>query len=274
MNSSGHRISDADEYAAVAEFYDSVPLYRQRPDVAFYVEAAIKAGGPVLEVGCGTGRVLISTAKAGIEIVGLDASPQMMDILRRRLEDESADVQSRVRLIEGDMRHFALGQKFRLATIPFRPFQHLLTVSDQIACLTTIHDHLEDNGRLVFDIFNPSLDVLVTKPVGEEFDADPEFVLDDGRRIFRRGRIVGHDRFTQVTQHELIYYVSHPDGRSERVVHSFSMRNTFRFEAEHLLARVGYEIEHLYADFGRAPYGSTYPGELIFVARKRAKAAV
>ena len=91
--------------------------------------------------------------------------------------------------------------------------------------------------------------------------------------VSRRGKIVGHDRFTQVTRHELIYYISHPDGRTERVVHAFSMRNTFRFEAEHLLMRAGYEIEHLYADFDRRPYGSTYPGELIFVARKRQPSA-
>lgn len=271
---SSHRPLDEDEYAAVAEFYDSVPLYRERPDVAFYVDAAVHSGGPVLEVGCGTGRVLIPTARADVEIVGLDASPQMLNVLRRRLQGEPRDVQARVHLVEGDMRRFAVERRFRLATIPFRPFQHLLNVSDQLACLTTIRDHLDEGGLLVFDIFNPSLDMLVTKPVGEEFEADPEFVTRDGRRVVRRGRIVGHDRFTQVTQHELIYYISHPDGRKERIVHRFSMRNTFRFEAEHLLMRAGYDVENLYADFDRSPYGSAYPGELVFVARKRTRAMV
>ncbi len=258
-----------DEYAGVAEFYDFVLPYRERPDVAFYVEAARESGGPVLEVGCGTGRVLIPTTRAGIEIVGLDGSPHMLNLCRSRLKQEPPDVQARVRLLEGDMRRFTVDRGFRLATIPFRPFQHLLTVSDQLACLACIRHHLADDGLLVFDIFNPSLDFLVTKPVGEEFNSDPEFLMDDGRRVFRRGRIVGRNRFTQVTQYELIYYVSHPDGRNERLVHAFSMRNTFRFEAEHLLVRAGYDIEHLYADFDRSPYGSKYPGELIFVARKR-----
>jgi SAM-dependent methyltransferase len=259
----------SDEYAAVAEYYDFVPAYRERADVAFYVDAARAGGGPVLEVGCGTGRVLIPTARAGIDIVGLDGSPQMLHVCRGRLQREPPDVQARVRLLERDMRRFTVDQTFALATIPFRPFQHLVTVNDQLACLTTIRRHLADDGRLVFDIFNPSLNMLVTKPVGEEFDSDPEVDMDDGRRVYRRGRIVAHDRFTQVTQHELIYYISHADGRSERLVHAFSMRNTFRFEAEHLLIRAGYEIEHLYADFDRSPYGSKYPGELIFVARKR-----
>jgi hypothetical protein len=193
----------------------------------------------------------------------------MLDILRGRLQQEPPDVQARVRLVEEDMRRFSVDRHFRLATIPFRPFQHLLTVDDQLACLACIRHHLADNGRLVFDIFNPSLDMLV-RPVGEEFDSDPEFVMNDGRRVSRRARIVGRDRFTQVNQLELIYYITHPDGRTERLVHAFSMRNTFRFEAEHLLVRAGYDIEHLYADFDRSPYGSKYPGELIFVARKAA----
>ena len=264
-----HRSPAADEYAGVAEFYDFVPFYRGRPDVAFYVEAAKASGGPVLEVACGTGRVLIPTARAGIEIVGVDGSPHMLAVCRHRLEQEPPDVQARVRLLEADMRRVPVDRTFPLATIPFRPFQHLLTVTDQLVCLTSIRDRLTDDGRLVFDIFNPSLDMLVNKPIGEEFDSDPEFVTDDGRRVFRRGRIVGHDRFTQVTHHELIYYITHPDGRNERLVHAFSLRNTFRFEAEHLLVRAGYEIEHLYGDFDRSAYGSKYPGELIFIARKR-----
>jgi SAM-dependent methyltransferase len=262
-------VSHADEYAGVAEFYDFVSVYRERPDVAFYVDAARESGGPVLEVGCGTGRVLIPTARAGVAIVGVDASPHMLAVCRRRLQKEPSDVQARVRLLQGDMRRIRVDQTFSLATIPFRPFQHLLTVTDQLACLISVRDRLTDSGRMVFDIFNPSLDMLVTKPVGEEFDADPEFVTDDGRRVVRRGKIVAHDRFSQVTQHELIYYVTHSDGRTERLVHAFSMRNTFRFEAEHLLVRAGFEIEHLYGDFDRSPYGSKYPGELIFVARKR-----
>ena len=67
---------------------------------------------------------------------------------------------------------------------------------------------------------------------------------------------------------ELIYEVSHPDGRDERLVHSTQMRYLFRFEAEHLLARNGFQVEALYADYDRSPYGSKYPGELIFVAKR------
>jgi hypothetical protein len=84
----------------------------------------------------------------------------------------------------------------------------------------------------------------------------------------RKSRIAARDYFNQVNQTELIYYVTHPDGRTERLVHAFPMRYLFRYETEHLLVRAGFEVEHLYAGYDKSPYGSTYPGELIFVAKK------
>jgi SAM-dependent methyltransferase len=71
---------EEDSYRNIADLYDWVGPYRSRQDVNFYVEEAISSGGPVLEIGCGTGRVLIPTAQAGIEIFGLDSSAQMLKI--------------------------------------------------------------------------------------------------------------------------------------------------------------------------------------------------
>jgi SAM-dependent methyltransferase len=257
-----------DEYASTADLYDHVLPYRDRPDVDFFVEAARESGGPVLEVGCGTGRVLIPTARAGIEIVGLDRSPTMLSLCRQRLRDEPESVRSKVQLVEGDMRAFSLDRTFALATIPFRPFQHLLSVEDQLACLGCIRRHLGDGGRFVLDIFNPSLEALVNRTIGEEFGEEPEFTMPDGRRVVRRHLTAAHDRGNQFTDVQLLYYVTHADGRTERLVHSFRFRYLFRFEAEHLLARAGFEVETLYADYDKSPFGSKYPGEMLFVARK------
>jgi len=105
-------------------------------------------------------------------------------------------------------------------------------------------------------------------PEGQEFGDEPDFSTPDGRRVVRRHRTIAHDRFNQVTHVELIYYVTHPGGREERLVHAFPMRYLFRFEAEHLLARAGFTLEHVYADFEKSPYGSKYPGELLMVARR------
>lgn len=257
-----------EEYAFVADLYDCVPAYRDRADIQFFLDAAKESGSPVLEIGCGTGRVLIPLARAGFDVVGLDLSPHMLGICRERLAKESRDVQQRVDLVQADMRDFDLARSYRLVVVPFRPFQHLITVEDQCACLENIHKHLVEGGRLILDLFNPSLDALANRREGEEFGDEPEFSTPDGRRIVRRHRVLVHDRFNQSNQVEIVYYVTHPDGREERLVHGFLMRYLFRFEAEHLLARCGFEVEHLYADFDRNPYGSKYPGELIFVARR------
>lgn len=193
----------------LAEFYDSVVPYRERQDVNFFVEMAQRSGGPVLELGCGTGRVLIPTAKSGIEIVGLDASPLMLSVCREKLLSDSKDVRSKVTgLVQGDMRTFELGRKFSLVTIPFRPFQHLLTVEDQISCLENIRKHLVAGGKLVLDIFNPSLPHLADERYLQEHGEEPEFTTTDGRKVVRRARIVSRDYFNQITHNELTYYVT------------------------------------------------------------------
>lgn len=265
MNSSG----GYDDYPFVAEFYDSVPPYRDRRDVAFFVEMARQAPGAVLEIGCGTGRVLIPTARAGIEITGLDGSSHMLAVCREKLAQEPEEVQARVRLARADMRRFELRRSFELVTLPFRPFQHLLRVEDQLACLASIRRHLVEGGTLILDIFNPSLPHLAGQAdFAELIGEEPEFTMPDGRLVRRHHRLVSRDLFNQVQQVELIYEVRRPEGEPERLVHRFSMRYLFRFEAEHLLARSGFAVEDVYADYDRSPYGSKNPGELIFVARR------
>jgi SAM-dependent methyltransferase len=255
------------EYDFVSEFYDHVVPYRNRSDVAFYVEMAKTSPGPVLEIGCGTGRILIATAQAGNSVVGMDLSKRMLDILRQRLAEEPEDVRTRVRLVEGDMRDFDLGEHFGLITLPFRPFQHLLTVEDQMASLRSIRRHLRPDGRLVLDFFNPSLPNLVNDKFLNEETAEPEFTLADGRRVVRKHRTVKRDYFNQINDIEFIYYVMHPNGSEDRLVHRFQMRYLFRFEVEHLLARCGFDVEAIYSDYLQNPYGSVYPGDLVVVAR-------
>ena len=153
-------------------------------------------------------------------------------------------------------------------TLPFRPFQHLTTVEDQLACLGCIRRALSEEGKLILDVFNPKMEALVRQNFGEELSEEPEFSMPDGRKVIRRHKVVSRDVINQVNYVELVYYVTHPDGRQERLVQAFPMRYFFKFEAEHLLARAGFEVEQLYADYDKSPYGSKDPGELIFVAGK------
>ncbi len=253
----------------VAETYDSVVPYRLREDVEFFIDAAKESGSPVLELGCGTGRVLIPTARAGIEITGLDASEVMLGVCRAHLQKEPEEVRSRIQLVKGRMQDFGLDRRFNLVTIPFRPFQHLESVEAQVSCLRHVRTHLQNNGRLILDLFNPWIHRLI-EDTGKEFGEEPAFMMPDGRKVIRKHRTVARDLFNQINDEEMIYDVTHPDGSAERIVEPFRMRYLYRFEAEHLLARCGFELEQVYADYKKTHYGEKYPGELIMVARRGA----
>ena len=119
------RTSEPDSYEILASHYDTGYCSKQDlVDVPFYLDLARKSGGPVLEIACGTGRVLLPIARQGIEIEGVDNSESMLRILRRNLAREPREVRERVTIHEGDMRDFRLEKKFQLVTI-FRPLQHM-----------------------------------------------------------------------------------------------------------------------------------------------------
>ena len=260
--------SGYDAHLFAAEFYDHTVPYRERQDIRFYVDLARQAGAPVLEIGCGTGRVLLPIARAGAEIVGLDLSEAMLELCRAKLAAESVDVQRRVSLLSADMRTFQLNRTFPLVIIPFRPFQLLLTVEEQLECLDTIRRHTTVGGRFVLDVFNLSLQKVVEHAGGAEYGEEPPFTLHDGRRIVRSHRQARHDAANQIIESELIYRVTYPDGEEERLVHAIRMRYLFRYEAEHLLARSGFAVEAVYSDYDRSPWGAKQPCELIIVARR------
>jgi SAM-dependent methyltransferase len=251
-----------------AEFYDHFDVYTHRGDVDFFVSQAVAARGPVLELGCGTGRVLLPCARAGAAIWGLDFSETMLARCRRKLAAQPQEVRQRVVLQQGDMRNFRFDTPFQLVTIPFRPFQHLTEVEDQLACLSSIHRALADGGRLILDVFNPSLDALVDDSRCVEQPSGDPFTLPDGRIVERREQISSRDYLGQVVNAELIFHVTHPDGRRERLVQSLQMRYLFRFEIEHLLARSGFEIVAAYGDYKRTPLEAGPAQELVYVARK------
>ncbi|HXE76047.1 MAG TPA: class I SAM-dependent methyltransferase [Candidatus Xenobia bacterium] len=257
-----------DRNPLAAELYDYTPLYSSRADVAFYVDCARQANGKTLELGCGTGRILIPTAAAGFKVVGLDASTSMLDRCRIKLQRQPTEVQKRAHLVHGDMTSFNLNENFALVTIPFRGFQHLLRVEEQLACLSAVHRHLAPGGRLAFDFFHPNPRYLPDPEYLEEREEFGETPLTDGRSFRRTCRIAAYHRAEQVNEIEFIYYLTHADGGKERIVERFPLRYFYRYELEHLLARARFNLVHLYGDFDRTPLRDDSP-EMIFVAEKQ-----
>jgi SAM-dependent methyltransferase len=258
-----------DEWEFAADLYDMVYTSIRRRDIDFFVDYSRNTGGRTLELGCGTGRVLIPTAAAGCEITGLDLSRYMLDICRDKVTKQPEEIQKRIRTIQGDMTDFNTGETYSLVTTPFRPFQHLITVVEQKACLNCANRHLTPGGLLILDLFHPYPPSLVPDPeYMVEKEAIAEMELPDGRRLRRTNRTVDYHREQQYNNFELIYYVTHPDGREERLVQAFPFRYFFRFEVEHLLEICGFRVVDIFGNFDRSPFSNDSP-EMIVVAEKR-----
>ena len=259
--------SGYDSIRSIGELYDLASPYAQRADIGFYVDEALMSAGRVLEVACGTGRVLLPIARKGIPITGIDRSPAMLERCYQKLADEDESVRTSVRLEQMDMRSFDLDDRYALATIPFRPMQHMITVNDQLGTLRSIQRHLQPGGHLVFDVFNPDLGRIAAGP-SEEKEDTPERELPDGRRVKRTGKVTGVNKTGQTNDIELIYYITHPDGRTERLVQAFAMRWFTRCEIEHMLERCGFGLKAVYGNFDRSALTDSSP-EMIFVAERR-----
>lgn len=253
----------------VAEFYDAAYETARQRDINFFVDYARNADGQTLELGCGTGRVLIPTAAAGCEITGLDLSRHMLKICQDKVSQQAEEAQKRIRIIQGDMTDFDTGETYSLVTTPFRPFQHLITIEEQKACLECANRHLVVGGLLILDLFHPRLQRLIPDPqYMAEIEDLPEMELPDGRHLRRTNRTTGYHREQQYNDIELIYYVTHPDGRQERLIQAFPFRYFFRYEVEHLLELCGFGVVDIFGDYDHSPLSGDSP-EMVFIAEKR-----
>lgn len=263
-------------------FYDrpglNVDLYAQRTaasakgaidgDAAFYVAQARQVGGPVLELACGTGRVLLPLATAGFEAVGVDLSEAMLADAAQTLALCPADVRARVSLHHGDMRTFDLGRQFRLVVIAFRSFQMLLTPEDEQQCLNQVRKHLLAGGRLVIDVFDPWLDALLPGEAGpphaprtESGGRHPETGNTVRVDVFRRF----NDTVNQVFEEEWRFTEVDDMGRTVRTdEETLKMRWIYRWEMRYLLERHGFRVLAEYSDYEGSP--PAYGKEQIWVA--------
>ena len=257
------------DYDVYADIYDA-QYWGYTEDIAFYAEEASKATGPVLELACGTGRVLLPCAEAGAFVTGLDSSPAMLNRCREKLAAYSQEVAARVRLATGDMRAFQLPERFELITIPFRSFLLLLTVQDQLQALATIREHLTNTGRLIFNVFVPDVKMIAERSgrAGEAVTHVKEFLIpESGHRM-----VMWDSRHYQINEQmlESLFIYDEVDETGQVVRRSYKplkLRWMYRYEAEHLLARSGFVVEALYGGFSRQPFDEDSQ-EMIWVACK------
>jgi len=216
-------------YDAIARIYD--PWSRSvTEDVPFYVEEARRSGGPVLELGVGTGRIAVPIAADGIEVVGVDLSAGMLEVARERAALAGVEVDLR----QGDMRDPPVEGAFPLVLCPFRGLLHLETEDDRRLALRAVASRLTtEQGRFVFDVFTPAADDI----------ADTH-----GRWLEREPGIWERADWNEETR-TLILRLRSADGETEMSLAWLSVP-----EWQELLREEGFVVEALYGWFDRSPW--------------------
>jgi SAM-dependent methyltransferase len=247
------------DYTPLAELYDLFYADFQ-DDIAPYRGFAERTGGPILEIGSGTGRVALALAEAGYTVVGLELSDAMRSVAQHKAD--RMQLTDRVQFIAGDMRRFQIDQHFGLIIAPLNTFLHNLTLDDQLATLACCKKHLRPGGLLVLDCFNP----------------DSACAADDGRLIVQRSVIDRETGRTAVLMlsrttdwnnqlQEITYFIDRADqdGRVQRVVLRTSFRFILRHEMQLLLKLGGFDLKDLYGTYDLEAF-DTGSDKLIVVA--------
>ena len=234
-------------------------------DVEFFRAAARRTGGPILDVGCGTGRVAIPLALDGREVVGIDTSAAMLRLAARHRGQLTDDVAARLTFVEADMASFDLGRTFTLIVVPFRVFQFLLTPAAQRSALGAFRRHLAPRGELIVDLFDPRLDLCVP---GLENIHQVDVVRHPttGREVTVERIARANDPLNQILRELWVFTELDDRGKPMRAVReSLSLRWTYRWEMRHLLELEGFEVIEELGDFHGSP--PTYGREQVWVVR-------
>jgi len=244
-------------------FYESSRL-QIAGDIDFYAELAQNSNGPLLEIGCGTGRITLPMADRGFDIVGIDLSEGMLAVAREKAKAYTEATQRRIRLIAQDMTALDLDERFGFAFVPFRSFQHLLSSDAQMKALVAIRKHLTPNGTLALHLFDPRFDLLIdgAAAIPDSFGRNDK----TGRRYVASVVRTHYDRMAQIRRD--LWRYSEIDESGKILCEDtceMALRWTYRWELYHLLALTGFSVEAEYSDFQRSP--PAYGKELIVVCK-------
>lgn len=240
-------------------FYSHARLYDLMfpgggPAVDFYRAEADRQGGSVLELGCGTGRKLIPIASDGHPCVGLDLSPDMLAEAQRKADERGVTVE----WAQGDMRAFDLGRTFDVVLIAANSLLHLHDADDLVSCFRSVRRHLAPGGRVVFDIFNPSVRLLAGAD-GVRRARESLSFTDPDRGGVRVDVAETYDALTQVTRGT--WFLS-TDSEPDFVVAPLEIRSIFPQELPLLLSLGGLRLVERFGDWSGGPIATDAPLQL------------
>ena len=246
-----------------ADIYDAVYADLTH-DIDFYVELARESGGPVLEIGCGTGRISLPIAREGIAVTGIDISPRMIAVAQAKAAKRG--LSERCVFQSGDMATLELAERFPLVTMPFRSFQSMLSPEEQRQALGRARERLAPGGLFVMDTFNPDVGSLTGDEASRLAHHLKDVEREGGGTLVVWGQNVWYP-VTQVNDVRLIIEEVSDEGVVERrLMRDYEQRYTFRYEMEHLLELSGFDLEDVYGDFEGGPV-TEESEDLVWVAR-------
>ncbi|HSW62015.1 MAG TPA: class I SAM-dependent methyltransferase [Dissulfurispiraceae bacterium] len=225
---------------------------------------------PVLDLGCGTGRIAIALAQSGVSVVGVDISMGMLAKAQYKADGEGEHIRNRVTFVHADMRNYSLYSQYDFAYIGFRSFMLLLDVEGQIDALRNTVSHLTSGGRLVVSLFVPTIERLSAYGMSprDEYRYFREFPHPNGVYKIIEYEKKWCDEYRQIGIHKLRHVSVDEQGNEvETVERSLLIRWTHRFEFQHLVRYCGYEVEGVFGDYRCSPLGSTST-EMIWVLRR------
>jgi SAM-dependent methyltransferase len=238
------------------ELYDIVTPASFRGDAEWYRSKARQCGGPVLELGAGTGRITVGIAQDGVPVHALDADPTMLERLVQKLAQQPPEVREHVVSVVGDMRTFRLTERFALIIAPFRGFLHNLTEHDQLACLDRVREHLRPGGCFAFNVYHPSLEYMAhhTGALAGVWRRAATFPRDDGGCIVR-SESNRFDTVRQVVDSQHRYEEYGPDGILSRTsLHRLQLAYLYPPDLRRLLKEAGFQSVQIAGGFDGRPF--------------------
>jgi len=252
------------EYDELAYIYDW-EWKELTQDLDFLIEYAQNSNDDVLELACGTGRVFIPMAKAGINIWGIDNSREMLKIADKNIKELSPEVKNRIHISYGDMKNFDLAKKFGLIIIPFNSFLLLTKKEEQESCLECVYNHLKDGGLFIVDIYSPNFKLIAE--TNKKMNFLRHFYVPPIKKVVIQWEYLQRDMSNQIANSDLLYEMYDEQGNLSRKTSHLTMKIVFRYEMEHLLEKCGFEILNLFGDYDKSNFGSG-SHQMIFICKK------
>ena len=250
------------DYDLIAPFYDIEHAHFDE-DLSLYTNFAEMCGSPLLELACGSGRLLVALARQGFELTGVDSSAVMLNLAKEALN--RAGVATPCKLVQEDMSRLRLGQKFRLAFIALGSFGHVCTRQEQRQTLAAVREHLTTGGRFILDISNA--DIRYMEDLSGQVLHQGTWQRDDGAMLSHF--VSPASSLTRDLLELTHFYEEHRQGEAvRRTVITTHLYLFERKEVELLLEEANFRVIDVYGDYELSPYEHDSP-RMIFIAEVR-----